>query len=78
MTIILKPEQEQVLREAIKSGLAHSTDEALNQALDALRERLLHGSKSTAEAVSDILELRQGVTLGGLKIKDLIHHGHRI
>jgi hypothetical protein len=37
MTIILRPEQEQLLREAIRSGLAQSTDEALDQALDALR-----------------------------------------
>ena len=35
MTIILKPEQEQVLLEAINSGLAHTTDEALDQALRA-------------------------------------------
>ena len=28
MTIILKPEQEQVLIDAINSGLAHTTDEA--------------------------------------------------
>ena len=30
-----------------------------------------------AEAVADILELRKGVTLGGLKIQDLIHEGHK-
>jgi endonuclease III len=40
MTITLKPEQEQVLIEAINSGLAQTTDEALDQALEALRERL--------------------------------------
>ena len=40
MTIILKPEQERVLLAAIDSGLAHTTDEALDQALDALRLRL--------------------------------------
>ncbi len=32
MTIILRPEQEQVLREAINSGLAQTPDEALDQA----------------------------------------------
>jgi hypothetical protein len=40
MTIILRPEQEQLLRKAISSGLAQSTDEALDQALDTLRYRL--------------------------------------
>jgi hypothetical protein len=40
MTIILRPEQERVLLQAIDSGLAQSTSEALDQALDALRLRL--------------------------------------
>jgi len=40
MTIVLKPEQEQLLREAINSGLAHTTDEALDKALELLRVRL--------------------------------------
>ena len=42
MTITLKPEQEKVLIQAINSGLAHNTDEALDQACDALRARLPH------------------------------------
>jgi len=37
MTITLKPEQEQVLIEAVKSGLAETANEALDQALDALK-----------------------------------------
>jgi hypothetical protein len=45
MTVILKPEQEQVLVDTIKSGLAHTTDEALDQAIDALRERLPHEAR---------------------------------
>jgi hypothetical protein len=40
MTIILRPEQEQLLLQAINSGFARSTDEALDQALDGLRNRL--------------------------------------
>jgi len=40
MTITLRPEQERVLIDAIKSGLAHTTDEALDQALEGLRRRL--------------------------------------
>lgn len=34
MSIILKPERERVLLEALNSGLAHSKEEALDQALD--------------------------------------------
>jgi hypothetical protein len=40
MTVILKPEQERILIDAINSGLAHTTDEALDQALETLRGRL--------------------------------------
>jgi hypothetical protein len=40
MTILLRPEQEQVLLEAINSGLAHTADHALDQPLDGLRLRL--------------------------------------
>ena len=32
MTIILRPEQERLLLQAIDSGLAHTADEALDQA----------------------------------------------
>jgi hypothetical protein len=40
MTVILKPEQERILIDAINSGLAHTTEEALDQALEGLRGRL--------------------------------------
>ena len=39
---------------------------------------MLGGGTWTAQAVADIFELRKGVKLGGLKIKDLIHEGRRI
>ena len=32
---------------------------------------------SVAEAVDKIRELRKGNSLGGIKIKDLIHEGHK-
>ena len=34
-------------------------------------------AKSAADAVENIRQNRKGVTLGGIKIKDLIHEGHR-
>jgi hypothetical protein len=78
MTIILRPEQEQVLREAINSGLAHAPDEALDQALDMLRDRL---PKRSAEVESTAAVARRlarfgkshGLSLGGATIKDLLH-----
>jgi hypothetical protein len=33
--------------------------------------------KSPAEAVAHIRASRKGITLGGLKIRDLIHEGHK-
>jgi hypothetical protein len=57
MTIILRPEQEQVLLEAINSGLAHTTDEALDQALDALRLRLPRQATPEAEAAAAVRRL---------------------
>ena len=78
MAIILRPEQEQVLREAINSGLVHTPDEALDQALDMLRNRL---PKQSAEAESTAAVARRlarfgkshGLSLGGATIKDLLH-----
>jgi hypothetical protein len=77
MTIILRPEQEQLLREAISSGLAQSTDEALDQALDMLRYRLPK-SADEAESTATIARRLAGfgklhrLSLGGSTIKDLL------
>lgn len=78
MTITLRPEQERVLAEAINSGLAHTTDEALDQAIDALRVRLTQtassADESTAAAVRRLATFgkRHGLSLGGLTIKQLL------
>ena len=40
MSVTLRPEHEQVLLAAIDCGLARTTDEALDQAIDTLRCRL--------------------------------------
>ena len=76
MTIILKPEQEEVLIQAINSGLAHTTDEAFDQALDALRARLPHqpADESVAAAARRLgtFGKRHGLSLGGMTIKELL------
>jgi hypothetical protein len=79
MTITLKPEQEQVLIEAINSGLADTTEQALDQALEALRERLPQQTASVDESVAAAARRlatfgqRHGLSLGGLTIKELLH-----
>jgi hypothetical protein len=48
--------------------------------LETLAEKEPPGPTRTmtpAEAVADIRELRKGITLGGLKIKDLINEGRK-
>jgi hypothetical protein len=78
MTIILKPEQEQVLLEAINSGLAHTTDEALDQAINSLRMRLPRHTAPATEPAAAVRRLatfgkRHGLSLGDGTIKDLLH-----
>ena len=53
MTIILRPEQERVLIDTIKSGLAHTTDEALDQAFETLRRRLPETRMEKAGTAAD-------------------------
>jgi hypothetical protein len=78
MTIILKPEQEKLLIEATKSGLARTPDEALDQALDTLRARLPHDDGPVDESVAAAARRlgtfgkRHGLSLGGLTIKELL------
>jgi hypothetical protein len=76
MTINLKPEQEQVLLEAINSGLAHTADEALDQELDSLRVRLLrHAAPDPPVATVRRLATfgkRHGLSLGRTTLKDLL------
>lgn len=77
MSIILKPEQEQVLQEAIKSGLAHTGDEALDQAIRALRERIPQHAPVDPAIAAAVRRLgtfgkRHGLSLGGMTIKELL------
>jgi hypothetical protein len=77
MTIILQPEQERLLREAVTSGMAKTADEALEQAFEMLRQRLPEYSgkgESSAAAVRRLSSFgrRHGLSLGGATIKDLL------
>ncbi|MGB6946015.1 MAG: hypothetical protein WBE37_26685 [Bryobacteraceae bacterium] len=77
MAITLKPEQEQVLIEAVESGLAGNANEALDQALEALKNRLPQKGvtdESVAAAARRLATFgeRNGLSLGGLTIKELL------
>jgi hypothetical protein len=77
MTITLNPEQAQVLMEAVKSGLAESPNEALDQALESLKNRLPQKG-SPDESVAAVARRlatfgkRHGLSLGGLTVKELL------
>ena len=80
MQVTLSPHGEELLQAALARGLGRSPEEIVERALETIAEVVAptaERKKTPAEAVADILELRKGVTLGGLKIKDLIHEGHK-
>ncbi len=78
-TIRLTPYGEALLQKQLTRGPYRSPEEVIERALETLAQKEsisfhpVSATKSPAEAVADILELRKGVRLGGLKIKDLIH-----
>lgn len=82
-TIIrLTPHGEALLQKQLASGPYRSPEEVVERALETLAENRGQPSASAstmspAEAVADILELRKGLSLGGLKIKDLINEGRK-
>jgi len=82
-TIRLTPHSEELLQEQLARGPFRSPEEVIERALEKLAQaesvppRRVPSLKSPAEAVADILEIQKRNRLGGLKIKDLIHEGHK-
>jgi Arc/MetJ-type ribon-helix-helix transcriptional regulator len=80
MTITLKPETERLINEELKRGHYKDAEEVIQRALQtlhAIHQATLSKVQECQEAAARIPELRQGVTLGGLKVKDLIHEGRK-
>jgi Arc/MetJ-type ribon-helix-helix transcriptional regulator len=82
-TIRLTPHSEELLQKQLTRGPFRSPEEVIERALETLAQEqaipfhLGPSTKSPAEAVADILEIQKRNRLGGLKIKDLIHEGHK-
>lgn len=73
MTITLQPDQERAIEEAIRTGAFRSVNEFLDTAI-----ALLPSAAPPPTAVarrSRLWELRQGLALGDLSIKELIEEG---
>jgi len=79
----LTPHSQELLEEQLAREPFRSPEEVIEQALETLAQResvhfrLGPTKKTPAEAVADILEIQKRNRLGGLKIKDLIHEGHK-
>ncbi len=82
-SIRLTPHSEELLQEQLSRGVYRSPEEVIELALETLAQkepvafRFRPSTKSPAEAVADILDIQKRNRLGGLKIKDLIHEGHK-
>jgi hypothetical protein len=80
MNVILSGHAEELLDAALARRPGVAPSEVLESALEALVEKDLPAAplKMTPdEAVADIRNLRKGVTLNGVRIKDLINEGRR-
>ena len=80
MSINLTPEQQEVIEQAIQSGLVRSVDEFIHSALGALSRQENGFNKEKARIAGErIRELRKGVKLGlhDMSIRELAHIGHK-
>ncbi|MEO7142910.1 MAG: hypothetical protein ABI165_05340 [Bryobacteraceae bacterium] len=80
MSITLTSEQQEVIQQAIQSGLVRSVDEFINSAMGALSRRENGFDKEKARRSGErIRELRKGVKLDlrGMSIRELAHTGHK-
>jgi len=81
LTLTLNHHGEQLVAQHLRTGRYRSPEELVTCALENLTEQqnLPQSSekKPPAEAVAHIRQSRKAVNLGGLKIKDLIHAGHK-
>jgi hypothetical protein len=80
MQVTLTPHGEELLKDQLARQAGSSAAEIVERALETLAETSSPAGrqkKTAAEAVAHIRESRKGITLGGHKIKDLIHEGHR-
>ena len=82
MNIRLDPHSERLIEQQIRAGRYHSPEEVVARALETLAEEQATRSEETDRrgAVQDMLEFadKHRFTLGeGLRIRDLIHEGHK-
>ena len=80
LSVTLDSRGEELLSAHLRSGRYRSPEEVVARALETLTEKEpphTQRKKSPADAVAHIRKSRKGVTLGGLKIRDLINEGRK-
>jgi hypothetical protein len=75
MTIQLKPGQEQAINAAIREGVFRSVDEFMDTAIAVLTNSPAADASAAPPRKSRLWELREGLSLGDLSIKELIEEG---
>jgi Arc/MetJ-type ribon-helix-helix transcriptional regulator len=73
MTIELKPEHQRLIDRAIQSGAYQHPGEVISAALDMLAEDIQEGNGQPRK--SRLWELREGLSLGDISIRELIEEG---
>jgi hypothetical protein len=79
MQVTLTPHSEEIVKSYLAARPGQSAEELIERALErfTVDEGKVPSTKTVADAVAHILESRKRVTLGGLKIKDLIEEGRK-
>jgi Arc/MetJ-type ribon-helix-helix transcriptional regulator len=76
MTIKLQPDQERAIEEAIRAGAFRSVGEFIDAALATLPSNVVVTEPAHKPArKSRLWELREGLALGEISIKELIEEG---
>ena len=85
MNINLTPEQEEIIKDELKSGHFRSVEEVIGEALQVLREKEQSSTagapnRAQREAVREMLAFveKNHVRLEGGSVKEVIHEGHRL
>ena len=79
MTISPTPEQERRIQEALRVGLIESPEQLLDVGLEHLGHSRVGAPDSIANTIDRVANFgkRHGLSLGGLRMKDLINEGRR-
>jgi len=81
MQVVLDPHSERLVEQQLRAGRYRSAEEVVARALEALVEKdsPVFEPDARQQAVKDMLEFarKHRFTLGGLRLRDLIHEGHK-